>query len=102
MADAPSHPSSSLKQQMEMGPNTTNAKMPAPSASPSPSQPYKAPTSSTAQPIPPTTTKCGEMIYDINAAVKEVSFVGNDLQMISVVSLIIFVTYYHQQHPCMH
>ncbi len=139
MADAPNQPSSSPKHKMEMGP-TMNAMTTPPSASPSPSQPYKAPPSSTTQPVPlkckrdgitvtvsatmlaatnkaisPTilnsnaeeadergTAKCAEMIYHVTAAVKEVSFVGNDLQMSSVISLIMFVTLFHQQHQCMH
>ena len=48
------------------------------------------------------TAECTEMIYHLTAAVKEVSFVGNDLQMSSVISLIMFVTLFHQQHQCMH
>ena len=52
MADAPNQPSSSPKHKMEMGPNTMNVMMTPPSASPSPSQPYKAPPSSTTRPVP--------------------------------------------------
>jgi hypothetical protein len=48
------------------------------------------------------TAKCAEMIYHVAAVVKEVSCVGNDLQMSSVISLIIVVTLFHQQHQCMH